>query len=151
MPVGQVQDLVMGLLQNGELPVPPTWIRLARLHILATKKRVDVFEDSTAEGERDRHSKHLRWRWLDVPVEWGSCRQRRDRTAAGEVLQLATPLLPEHAHQSEDKIGLAEGNSLGVDPDEHLRDLFLFHRRGQLYRLERVVAQIVNPVDRLIE
>ena len=69
----------------------------------------------------------------------------------GEVLELASALLPEHAHQRQDEIGLVQRDALGVDPHEDLGYLLLFHRRGELDRLEGVITQVVDPADRLIK
>ncbi len=60
VPVGQIQNLVMRMLQHSELRVAPGWIRLARLDVLAAKQRIDLLEHCPAEGQRNRHAEHLR-------------------------------------------------------------------------------------------
>ena len=63
----------------------------------------------------------------------------------------AAALLPVHRHQREDEVGLVELDALGVDPDEDLGDLFLVGCGAELDDLEPEVAEVVDPVDALLE
>jgi hypothetical protein len=69
------------------------------------------------------------------------------RTA--ELFQVAASGVPVHRHERQDEVGLFELDALGVDPDEDVGDLLLRGVRGELQCRERVVTQVVKPVDRL--
>lgn len=128
-------------LRRGE----PCELRLACLggHLLgagltSTKHAVCVLQAGAPEAKRHRDAEELRRLGRDERIP---CLVARAAGRPAPVLEVGAPLVPEHAHERQDEVGLTEVLPLGVDADEHVRhllfgDVLAEHQRGELVSVD---------------
>lgn len=56
MPVSEIQDLFVSLLENVELLFTLVCVGFARLNVFTTEECVDVLQNSSSERQTDAHS-----------------------------------------------------------------------------------------------